>query len=805
MSNGVQSCNGGLQLSNDVKENDNGDVDLVEEFDSYWQDISYRLTVSRVVSDTVIKGMVQEAAEKIAEKELEVTKLKEMLNVYHVGVENEFLASLAMRQESNRLIKQGTKDKMHPSSLEAILEYDRIEQSLSSLRGATKEEFKKLEAEIDSIRGSSVKIISELLGLSDIQQDKVSDRWGIGVDRTLNCLKNAIETGFQRVEQMVRLSKADVHEWQQEQEFKAEIEAFVMRNGIWRFEEKIWDQFYSDKNVNGHGRMKERISGLRQELDAISKSLSVSDFGQLSSHGSLEGDEESNNFKKGDHPHRKVLNDLKSSSPSPATSPPTSTSSASSSASSWEKNGTQDKSEINMSIEELINYYNTEMTELKRNHESKVQDMTEQLFSHMRELLKERGSSLPSKKNKEFDMLRRRISEVISKLDDILVENEQKATFGIDEESLSRLKDGLESLLSENAQLRDLLTDKKREIKCLSLQVSEAAEKMSEHNGESSEAKERLEQDAAAALEKEKERYELAAQELENLRGQLRDLLTDKKREIKCLSLQVSEAAEKMSEHNELENLRGEIEDLNMESIIMQELVVVIFRDLKDAEQKLDNLNMTYTSEKGLRVSFEMENLEKGKQLEVEVASKEKLNQKIIFLEEAKERLEEDAAAALEKEKKRYEFAAQELENLRGESNAHKAYICELGQRLLDVNQEKQNVVSLFERRVTRDISGKSSRLKSLRSQLHSLKQKAKVLVKRKILYKRGFERKCSDLEKAEAEVDLLGKEVDTLSSLVEKIYMALDHYSPILQHYAGISEILKLIRRKLRGETKAV
>ncbi|ONH99072.1 hypothetical protein PRUPE_6G009100 [Prunus persica] len=250
----------------------------------------------------------------------------------------------------------------------------------------------------------------------------------------------------------------------------------------------------------------------------------------------------------------------------------------------------------------------------------------------------------------------------------------------------------------------------------------------------------------------------------------------------------------------------------------MQEIVVVIFREaLKDAE---------------------MENLEKGKQLEVEVANKEKLNQKILFLAEAKKRLEQEAAAALEKEKERCELAAQELENLRGESNAahrnlverHKAEICKLDQMLLDVNQEKQNAVSLFEAkerefkqqlkslvvyscgllraitdfecRVTQDISGKCSRLKSLSSQSHSLKQKAKVLVKRTILYKQGFERKCSDLLKAEAEVDLLGQEVDTLSSLVEKIYMALDHYSPILQHYAGIPEILKLVRGKLRGRT---
>ncbi|PQQ10584.1 hypothetical protein Pyn_25709 [Prunus yedoensis var. nudiflora] len=670
MSNGVQSCSGGLQLSNDVKENDNGDVDLVEDFDSYWQDINYLLTVSRVVSDTVIKGMVQEAAEKIADKELEVTKLKEMLHVYHVGVENEFLESLAMRQESNRLVKQGTKDKIHPSSLEPILEHDRVEQSLSSLRGATKEQFKKLEAEIDSIRGSSVKIISEWLGLRDILQDKVSDRW-IGVDRTLNCLKSAIESGFQQVEQMVRLSKADVREW--------------------------------------HGRMKERISGLHQELDAISKSLSVSDFGQLSSHGSLEGDEESNNFKEGDSTHWKVLNYLKSSSPSPATSsssypsPATSSSSTSSS-------------------------YPSPATSSSSSSSSWEENDTHHLVG----------------KNKEL------------------------ATFCIDEESLSSLKDRLESLLSENHQLKDLLTGKEWEVKCLSLQVSEAAEKMSEHN--------------------------------------------------------------------------GEIEHLNMESFIMQELVVIIFREaLKDAEQKLNNLNTIYTIEIGFRVLLQMENLEKRKQLEVEIANRENLKQEILFLVKAKERLEQDAAAALEKEKERYELAAQELENLRGESNAahrnlverHTADICKLQQMFLDVNQEKQNAVSLFEAkerelkqqlksitvyscgllraitdfqcRVTQDISGKSSRLKSLSSQLHSLKQKANVLVKRNILCKQGFERKCSELEKAEAEVDLLGEEVDSLSSLVEKIYMALDHYSPILQHYAGISEILKLIRGKLRGETKAV
>ncbi|KAL5824082.1 hypothetical protein ACOSQ3_020145 [Xanthoceras sorbifolium] len=53
-------------------------------------------------------------------------------------------------------------------------------------------------------------------------------------------------------------------------------------------------------------------------------------------------------------------------------------------------------------------------------------------------------------------------------------------------------------------------------------------------------------------------------------------------------------------------------------------------------------------------------------------------------------------------------------------------------------------------------------------------------------MYKQKLERRCSDLQKAEAEVDLLGDEVDALLSLLKKIYTALDHYSPILQHYPG-------------------
>ncbi|PRQ29660.1 hypothetical protein RchiOBHm_Chr5g0016211 [Rosa chinensis] len=944
MRNGFQSCNGLLVQHNySVKENENPDVDLLEDLDSYMEDINERLTISRMVSDTVIKGMVnavtEEAAEKIAQKEQEVTKLKEMLHIYHVDVhENEFSGSLVMLRESRGtqygLTHMGSKDRMQqPTSFEAVAGHDRIAETLVHLRGTTNEEFKKLKKEIDSIRErNSMKRISSSSGLGDILQDKVSDRWD--VDRTLDSLKTTIESVYQQVEEMVHLSKASVYEWQVEQEFKekieGEIEALVMRNCIWSVEENMWDCFSGAKNVNWDGRIK-GISSIRDELDAISKSLSVSDNGQLSSHGSLEGEEESSNGKKGAGSYREVLNNLKSASSLPSTITTTATTlspSASSSSSVREENGIHDESEINMeedldpaALLKHMKKCKNEITELKRNHELEIQDLTEQHFSHMKELLKERRPSL-TLKNK-FDMLRKRISEVISKVDEILVEREQVATllphtFGSNEESVSSLKDRLESLLSENHQLRDLLEDKKKEINCLSLQVSEAAEKLSQHSL------------AEAELLKTAGNLKAAMEDacIESSLGE--DLLAGIVRE-------VVDEIKRIAEESQLENSIMN-EDLNMESIITQELCGVMF---KDDEEKLSELNIKYIEEYELWVLQEMDKREKEKQLEVEVANKVRLQKEVHFLVEEKEQLARNAAAALEIEIERYESAAQEVENLRGEtcqhqklisesveesnaakrdlaealeqneekeqlardaaaalaiekeryesaaqevenlrgeicqhqklisesvekSNAakhdlaealgqnerHKADICKLEQkleaavkvlrqveedrrRLLDVNQEKQNAVSLFEAkerelseqlksiavhisgllkaftyfecRVTQDISGKCSRLKSLTSQSHLLKQKADVLVRRGLLYKQRLEKKCSDLEKAETEVDLLGDKLDTQLNLVEKIYIALDHYSPILQHYPGITEILELLRKELSAKFRSV
>ncbi|KAF7150676.1 hypothetical protein RHSIM_Rhsim02G0161700 [Rhododendron simsii] len=66
-------------------------VDLLEDLDSYLEDINDRLTISRMVNDSVIKGMVkavqQLATEEIAAKEIEVAVLKERLHVLQLHVD----------------------------------------------------------------------------------------------------------------------------------------------------------------------------------------------------------------------------------------------------------------------------------------------------------------------------------------------------------------------------------------------------------------------------------------------------------------------------------------------------------------------------------------------------------------------------------------------------------------------------------------------------------------------------------------------------------------------------------------------
>ncbi|KAK8618219.1 hypothetical protein V6N13_132220 [Hibiscus sabdariffa] len=68
-----ESINGRVDIGDPVKDSGELDVDLLHAFDSYVEDIRDGLIISRMVNDSIIRGMVnaveQEAADKIAQKE----------------------------------------------------------------------------------------------------------------------------------------------------------------------------------------------------------------------------------------------------------------------------------------------------------------------------------------------------------------------------------------------------------------------------------------------------------------------------------------------------------------------------------------------------------------------------------------------------------------------------------------------------------------------------------------------------------------------------------------------------------------
>nr|KYP62490.1 WPP domain-associated protein [Cajanus cajan] len=744
--------------------------------DSFLADIDEPLIISRMVSDSVIKGMVnaieEQAAERIAQKELEVVELKKILDRFRVGSdETKTLLSLVHHCEPHEAA-------MHQFS-DSDVEHDRCIMYVDSLQIAVHEHLSLLEKEIKKIRGSSsirrISSGSDLVGLSGILQENMPEKW-IFVDKAFEDLKDTLDTFCRRMEGMDQLSKASLSEWQQEQEFRSEIERMVISNGIWglqqEFEQKLWD-LYDSKSRNCFNQYNE-ISSLRQELDSIFKSLSVSEAGYLISYGSLENTEEWCHNKRADHFHVKLSTDHL---------PP----------STMEENGKWEESKINkpenldsaslkhMSKEELVTY----ITKMKRNHESQVQEKTEENFRLRRELLnlKERGSSFPLKKDKEFELLKKKIPDVISKLNEILVGNEKVHQFSENIESISSLKDRLDFLHSENHQLKDTLSDKKKEFKkiyeVIFKEASDSAQASSGLGIEEADlesvmmqgqldinhvifketlvnANEALKLEAA---EKEKLNYEMLmlkslVEENERLIQGAADYLVEEKRKTELAS-------------RELNSLRAEI--------VQQHNVIA--ENCKELDVTKGNLVATLK---------EIE-LYKGKMHELH----QNLEQRMNKLRETDE--ERSVLHALT-EKQQEELNL--IEAKERESRKQMESTINLIHKLL-------TMITGFEARVNKDISRNCLRLENMRSEFRWINNKANMLKTMGLVYKQRLETRSSDLAKAEVEVDLLGDEVDTLLSLLEKIYIALDHYSPILQHYPGIIEILELVRRELTGDSR--
>ncbi|GMI77448.1 hypothetical protein like AT2G34730 [Hibiscus trionum] len=866
-----ESIHAAVDIGGSVKDSGEPDVDFLHDFDSYVEDIRDRLIISRMVNDSIIRGMVnaveQDAADRIAQKELELVRLKEMLKSYHVGPDENELLSPLLKNNEPKIEWLGGFSRLS----DALVEHDKMLESFGRLKSAAKGKLKNLRKDIHQIRGHGsirkINSVSELVGLGGILQEDEPKKW-IDVEKTLDSLRITLESVYEQVGNIVYTSRVSLSQWQQEREYQEEVERMVVTTCIQglkeQLEERLWDQnaqWHGNGNVSWIEKIN-MISGLRQELDAISKSLSNPETGTLNSQSSLEINGDLNNNKKTDHLQQKVPGDDVSSSDL-----------------LWEGNGKHGEvvitvpqsldgtQLIHMAKDDLIHFFKVEMTKMKRNHDYKLQEMTEKYFSLKREYLKERGSSLPSRKDKEFDVLRKKIPDVIVKLDRILVENEKVPLLGNNNDNLIILKDRCESLLLENRQLRDSLSDRKEEANHLSSQLSDAMEKMSQYSFVKEsllEKVENLESVIEGAHIQATINWDLYNFLIRGAISQIKWMSEDSEVEHSIMkeiyNLVLKDASCNISQVSE----RG-FKESDLESLAMDELCAIIYREaLTEAQEKLHDLSLN---------AFEKERV-----LKLEVAEKEKLQQHVLLMTSAineKEKLYNETAAALAREKEKYMAASQELDIARDQTNQHQMIIfkCneessvlkttlrqaseeleqykrethELNRKLdravKDLNESnderrklllaakgKDDILSLvkanenehrkqmesiiilvqglfkelaaFECRVLEYMKRSNLRLENLSSESDSLIQMVNMLKRKGLHYKQSLERRCSDLEKAETEVDLLGDKVEVLLGLLEKMYIALDHYSPVLKHYPGIMEILKLVRRALSGES---
>lgn len=839
-------CNGLTQQSDADKETDTLGDDIVCDLDSYFEDITDRLGISRMVNDAVIKGMVnavtEEAAEKIALKDLEIAVLKDRLQFYE---------SAAFKVENSKLPR-----------LAVDIERE-APADLHSLQLASENHFHILLKKIED-----VKMCRLAPGLSEMKE---SETWA-EVQQALNIFKDYFNSVCTKADNMNCSPKAYISQWKKEREFQDEVESMVTRDLIRGFREEC-EVFLQEQKVQSSSQSTreleifKQLSIMHQEASSISRTLAFLEMGQQTLNGSHEGIEECNGGKRNAHfLHKDHSNHISQAN------------------CVWESNGKEEESESvrnimnpakldHMTKDEMKNYFKDEITKMKRTYESEMQEKTEEYFSLRREFLKNRGPMLSLRKDKDFEVFRKKIPELVSKLDNMIMENETLALVFEKNEMVCDLEDRIDALVSENNQLKDLLTKKSKEIEGLSLQMSSTADKILYHSVLEANL---LEQIRKLKFDIEDMRIESSFRE--DVFNCILKELTERTQcaieEFHMQSVVVLEMYEiifRESMGPKATN-KCEIEDLDVERMIMHEIRGIVFREAtKDAMSALDLMTVRCEEECERRLFLEASLLENEKALSLEIEEKDRLKQELL----KSSALAEDKKMLILKEKEQYNLISQELALLRNQASQTEVVLSQsqweskmtekklvdalgrmelyqekaikLNQKLIEAMdnlegakeeikslhgniQEKEIALSLvaaseaerikklqtiraseqgvlrvaaeFESRVVEAIGKNSLRLKQLKSQVSPLIQTGNSLKKMELVYNQKLEKRYSDLQKAEAEVDLLGDEVDALLSLLEKIYIALYHYSPVLQHYPGIMEILKLVQRELSVET---
>ncbi|URE40528.1 hypothetical protein MUK42_06558 [Musa troglodytarum] len=825
---------------------------FILDMDSYWDELNERLSLSRMVNDTVIKGMVsamvEEAAEKIASKEAEIAVLNEKL----MSCKSHVAAGQNLEITSSQsLMMEAEIDERRLESCKSCLSSCgdcKCVNNVSRLRIMVENQIQWLKNDLQHLK--SLDIVSrEGIGPCNILHETKAIKKLLEVDQKVDVLKDILGLVFKEICAIICSKKVVLSELQWEHELQREINTIVLQDYVRglqdEYETKLYHQtvFINNSNKNWQKKASE-LKAMRDELHAIMEEVNYH-----------ENFEEWTVTKRKDHFPAKVLGNH--NFPSQPEENETMM---------MEKSGDSGENMLDfahlnhMNKEELLFYFKTEMTKMRRRHDSALLEKTEELFRLKREFLKERGSSV-LRKDKELEHLREKVPGFILKLDEILVEKEMLLELYNHDDELQSFKEKNCSLVYENKRVRNLLMEKTNELKCLSAQISDAESQKALHSSAEANYLNQLRKLASVIEDVKTEtnfRDQLCNIMLRGLIDEHRCVMQDTEIKIKLL-MEINNTIFRGVICDAITCMNPTIskyskEKLSLEALLLQKENALRSEIEENSKLKQDvaSLSSSMKEKENLNMSFEATLLEKENALRLEIEKNCELKQVIASISsslEEKEQLASESGSTLMQQKQQLDIVHRELSMLRDHKSMReeqlsrcKLELISLTTRLnktlqqnhyyeleLDKLNEKLKLVSDalieeetqktmllgvieekdgeqvkqlrsiseammelskgladLERHLIESSKRNESRLKVLSHQLNPLVQLASKQKKNRFLYKKKFETSWSNLQKAEAEVDLLGDDVEALLGLLGKIYLALDHYSPVLQHYPG-------------------
>ncbi|CAM0905327.1 unnamed protein product [Alopecurus aequalis] len=581
----------------------------------------------------------------------------------------------------------------------------------------------------------------------------------IEIDEGFNNLQLLLIVVFRQIKEILSLFNASIHELRWEQELQLEVTGIMIGDCIRGLEDDLERKFCEQSSVvnNLRKNWNETVlqcGAIREELISISDMLLPSEDESHCSHSKHEHlSNRSYRWKYNLHsPSSSVEN--KNSATQRSISP---------------REVISERSDFRhlkgMAREEIINYFRSEISKLKRLHELYLQDKTEELFKFKRE-----KASLDLKHDVEFEPLRKKVPCIISKVDQIISNTIKVPTVYRTSEALeenSRLNDKIDSLYHENQHLSSLLAEKMKDIKELSWQISDASRKLS----------------LRLSLE------EQLMRQVGTCKGDYEDLYVEST---------IRDEIYRTVTRNFVKDCKISMED---SSRISQAEVFSLEAKLSEKEEALCLANEENQKLKEKLLLLEKEHLIQNKQEHPELTKQE--SEEMILRDIEMEphvsprRSYENSEQSMEdkeliKLNQTLEIASTALQEVETEKLDYSAFlgknehIMQLDFIMVSIMDLSKEFVEI-EHKMSGDTKGSEKRSDNLSDQCNHVVQRAIVLTKKGLSYKQMLNTRRSELQKAEAEVDILENKVTALLSLVQKIYVTLEHYSPVFQQYPGL------------------